>query len=118
MIRLAYGMKVAGDAFNVWLRIGHGIGIALGFCLILTLIASAIYAKWINPETEFNELFFDQILGSIPRWVCYVVVLGFGGPWLLGLALAVFLNPLVMIPLTILVGLPHYFRWLYRRLFH
>ena len=110
--------KPAGDAFNAWLKIGHGVCFALGFCLILTLIASAIYAKWINPETEFNELFFDQILGIIPRWVWYVVVLGFGGPWLLLLTMAVFLNPLVMIPLTILVGLPHYFRWLYRRLFH
>ena len=110
--------KLAGDAFNAWLKIGHGVGIAAGFCLILALIASAIYTNWINPEIEFHRFFYDQVMAIIPRWVWYVVVFGFGGPFLFLLALTAFMHPLVMIPLTILAGLPHYIRWLYRKLFH
>ena len=95
--------------------IGHTIVIWLGFCLIAVVIGSAIYAKWINPETEFDHLFNDQIMGSIPRWVWYVVVFGFGGPTLFLLVLGGFLTAPVMMLLT---GLAYPIVWLYRRLFH
>ena len=67
-------MKFVRSTLSVWLEFGGLFLSWLGLVLIVVVVGAAIYAKWIHPEAEVNDVVNNQLLGQIPVWGWYVVL--------------------------------------------
>ncbi|PKB71734.1 MAG: hypothetical protein BZY87_03745 [SAR202 cluster bacterium Io17-Chloro-G6] len=75
-------MKLVRSVLSFWLRLGGQLLTLVGLAIILIIVGAAIYAKWIHPEAEVNDVMNNQLMGQVPVWVWYVV-LAVGLPMLL-----------------------------------
>ena len=85
----------------------------MGLLLLVVVIGAAIYAQWIRPETDVNDIVNNQLLGRLPDWAPYLV-LAIGLPMVFLFAVQV-LFPATWV-LMLLASLIEVLRWSYRRL--
>ena len=57
-----------------WLDLGHGIGYRIGLVLIIAVIGSAVYAQWIQPDADVNDV-MHEVLRWVPRWMLWTLII-------------------------------------------
>jgi hypothetical protein len=86
----------------------------VGLVLVVVIIGAAIYAQWIRPEAEVNDVGNNKLLGNLPAWVPYTL-LAIALPLLLLYTIA-FLTPAGWV-IALAVGMISLVSWSYRKLF-
>ena len=109
-------MKLVRSALSFWLGFGGQLLSLVGLAIILIIVGAAIYAKWIHPEAEVNDVVNNQLLGQVPAWGWYVV-LAVGLPMILLLVAGSLMTAPIMAVGTLLVWLAYSTVSVCRRLF-
>lgn len=105
-------MRIISSLVGAWLEIGWRFVYMAGLVLLLVVVGAAIYAQWIRPEADVNDVVNTQVLGRVPGWLWYAIKAA-GLPMLILMTLGALSTAWIMLPL---VGVVELMRWLHRQL--